>query len=95
MQVAGPGGVLAVLPAVQLNDYRQALVYLAFFCVTSALTMGKCISMLSAVSCSSTTVSSVCAQARSKRGASSLYSCAMDYTCVDVGARCNAVALIW
>jgi hypothetical protein len=41
MQVAGPGGVLAVLPAIQLNDYRQALVYLAFFCVTSALTMGE------------------------------------------------------
>jgi hypothetical protein len=47
MQVAGPGGVLAVLPAVQLNDYRQALVYLAFFCVTSALTMGECSSTLS------------------------------------------------
>jgi hypothetical protein len=38
--IAGPGGVLAVLPAVQLHDWRQGLFYLMFFSVASTLTMG-------------------------------------------------------
>ena len=38
--MAGPGGVLGVIPAVQLHDWRLATVYLSSFCVTSTLTMG-------------------------------------------------------
>lgn len=38
--VAGPGGVLGVIPAVQLHDWKLAFVYLGTFCVTSTLVMG-------------------------------------------------------
>jgi len=38
--VAGPGGVLGVIPAVQLHNWRLASVYLFFFCLTSTLVMG-------------------------------------------------------
>ena len=38
--LAGPGGVLGVIPAVQLHDWKLATVYLASFCVSSTLTMG-------------------------------------------------------
>ena len=38
--LAGPGGVLGVIPAVQLHDWRLATVYLGFFCLSSTLTMG-------------------------------------------------------
>ena len=38
--VAGPGGVLGVIPAVQLKDARLASAYLITFCVTSTLVMG-------------------------------------------------------
>jgi len=38
--VAGPGGVLGVIPAVQLRDAKLASVYLGTFCVTSILVMG-------------------------------------------------------
>jgi hypothetical protein len=38
--LAGPGGVLGVIPAVQLHDGRLATIYLGFFCISSTLTMG-------------------------------------------------------
>lgn len=38
--LAGPGGVLGVIPAVQMHDARLAAVYLGSFCVSSTLTMG-------------------------------------------------------
>jgi hypothetical protein len=38
--LAGPGGVLAIIPAVQLRDAKLATVYLGSFCVSSTLTMG-------------------------------------------------------
>lgn len=38
--VAGPGGVLGVLPAVQLHNLALASIYLFTFCVVSTLTMG-------------------------------------------------------
>lgn len=38
--VAGPGGVLGVIPAVQLHDWKLAFVYLGTFCLTSTLVMG-------------------------------------------------------
>jgi hypothetical protein len=38
--LAGPGGVLGVIPAVQLHDARLATLYLTCFCVTSTMTMG-------------------------------------------------------
>jgi hypothetical protein len=38
--LAGPGGVLGVIPAVQLHDGRLAAVYLGTFCLMSTLTMG-------------------------------------------------------
>lgn len=38
--VAGPGGVLGVIPAVHLQDWRLATVYLGAFCLTSTLCMG-------------------------------------------------------
>jgi len=37
---AGPGGVLGVIPAVQLRNGRLAFVYLSTFCLTSTLVMG-------------------------------------------------------
>lgn len=38
--LAGPGGVLGVIPAVQLHDWRLALAYLSSFCISSTVTMG-------------------------------------------------------
>jgi hypothetical protein len=38
--LAGPGGVLGVIPAVQLRDWKLALLYLGTFCAVSTLTMG-------------------------------------------------------
>lgn len=38
--VAGPGGVLGVIPAVQLHNLWLSTVYLGSFCVTSTLVMG-------------------------------------------------------
>jgi len=38
--VAGPGGVLGVLPAVQLHNWMLASVYLGTFCITSTFIMG-------------------------------------------------------
>jgi len=38
--VAGPGGILGVIPAVQLNDWGLSLTYLGAFCSTSILVMG-------------------------------------------------------
>jgi hypothetical protein len=38
--LAGPGGVLGVIPAVQLRDGRLAVIYLGSFCLSSTLTMG-------------------------------------------------------
>jgi len=37
---AGPGGVLGVLPAVQLHNVLLASIYLGTFCITSILVMG-------------------------------------------------------
>lgn len=38
--LAGPGGVLGVVPAVQLHDWKLAALYLSCFCLSSTLTMG-------------------------------------------------------
>lgn len=38
--VAGPGGVLGVIPAVQLHNIWLSTVYLGSFCITSILVMG-------------------------------------------------------
>lgn len=38
--LAGPGGVLGVIPAVQLHDWKLATLYLSCFCFSSTLTMG-------------------------------------------------------
>lgn len=38
--IAGPGGVLGVIPAVQLHNAWLSIVYLSSFCVTSTLVMG-------------------------------------------------------
>ena len=38
--VAGPGGVLGIIPAVQLRDPYLASIYLGTFCFTSCLVMG-------------------------------------------------------
>ena len=38
--VAGPGGVLGVIPAVQLRDAKLAALYLGSFCLTSTAVMG-------------------------------------------------------
>lgn len=38
--VAGPGGVLGILPAVQLQNLSLAYTYLASFCISSIITMG-------------------------------------------------------
>lgn len=38
--LAGPGGVLGVIPAVQLHSSRLATIYLGTFCIASTVTMG-------------------------------------------------------
>ena len=38
--VAGPGGILGVLPAVQLRDWALSTTYLGTFCASSVVTMG-------------------------------------------------------
>lgn len=38
--IAGPGGVLGVIPAVRLHNWLLALIYLTTFCLTSIITMG-------------------------------------------------------
>jgi hypothetical protein len=38
--LAGPGGVLGVIPAVQLHNWKLASLYLGSFCLSSTLTMG-------------------------------------------------------
>jgi len=38
--IAGPGGILAVIPAMHLHNWKLACVYLLFFCVSSTFTMG-------------------------------------------------------
>jgi hypothetical protein len=38
--LAGPGGILGVIPAVQLHNWRLATLYLGCFCLMSILTMG-------------------------------------------------------
>ena len=48
--LAGPGGVLGVVPAVQLHDWKLAFIYLGCFCIASTLTMGcfaSCYGLLS------------------------------------------------
>ena len=39
--VAGPGGILGVVPAIHLQDWKLATVYLGTFCITSTLAMGS------------------------------------------------------
>jgi hypothetical protein len=38
--LAGPGGVLGVIPAVQIKDWRLASLYLGSFCLSSTVVMG-------------------------------------------------------
>ena len=38
--LAGPGGVLGLVPAVQLHNVPLAVIYLGTFCLCSTLTMG-------------------------------------------------------
>jgi hypothetical protein len=38
--LAGPGGVLGIVPAVQLHNWKLAVCYLGSFCISSTLTMG-------------------------------------------------------
>lgn len=38
--VAGPGGILAVIPAMHLHNWRLASIYLFCFCLASTATMG-------------------------------------------------------
>ena len=38
--MAGPGGVLGIIPAVQLKDTKLSAIYLSTFCATSTFTMG-------------------------------------------------------
>lgn len=38
--IAGPGGILGVLPAVQLHNWAKAMTYLFTFCIMSILAMG-------------------------------------------------------
>jgi hypothetical protein len=38
--IAGPGGILGVLPAVGLHDTAKSITYLGSFCATSIATMG-------------------------------------------------------
>ena len=38
--LAGPGGVLGVIPAIQLQNGKLAAIYLFCFCTTSTITMG-------------------------------------------------------
>lgn len=38
--LAGPGGVLGVIPAIELHNWRLASLYLGVFCICSTLTMG-------------------------------------------------------
>ena len=38
--IAGPGGILGVLPAVELHDAVLSTAYLSSFCLTSILAMG-------------------------------------------------------
>jgi hypothetical protein len=38
--VAGPGGILGVLPAVQMHSWGKAMLYLSSFCISSDLAMG-------------------------------------------------------
>lgn len=38
--LAGPGGVLGIIPAVQLHSASLATLYLATFCISSTITMG-------------------------------------------------------
>uniref|UniRef100_M4C4N7 Urease accessory protein UreH-like transmembrane domain-containing protein n=1 Tax=Hyaloperonospora arabidopsidis (strain Emoy2) TaxID=559515 RepID=M4C4N7_HYAAE len=38
--IAGPGGILGVLPAVGLHDTVKSFIYLGSFCLTSIVTMG-------------------------------------------------------
>jgi len=38
--LAGPGGVLGVIPAVELHSSKLAAIYLGTFCISSTLTMG-------------------------------------------------------
>ena len=38
--IAGPGGILGVIPAVEYNNWAKSILYLGTFCITSTLIMG-------------------------------------------------------
>jgi hypothetical protein len=48
--VAGPGGVLGVIPAVQIRDAKLSTLYLGTFCLASTVTMGCFASLYGVVS---------------------------------------------
>lgn len=48
--IAGPGGVLGVLPAVQLHNFFLALVYLITFCIVSTFLMGLVAALYGSIS---------------------------------------------
>jgi len=39
--IAGPGGVLGLIPAIQLHDWALASIYLGSFCISSIVVMGS------------------------------------------------------
>ncbi len=48
--VAGPGGVLGVVPAVKLHNILHSIVYLGTFCISSIITMGSFAAMYGSLS---------------------------------------------